>query len=336
MDKKLITSIAELYGIPITNDKEWICQTVYSLAGQMALASLWDHTDDKGAVSIQHFKNRIQQTLDAYIDIYPEIEFAFSADKSDLLQEIYSIYLRSGYLYHSSHNLSPGISAAANTENLTLFRGCAPENKYLMSGLGFYTDQECDAEKSISDLFGLQTDRFDSYLMEFLSGGDDWKPIEWPENTEFLRLEAPFSRGYWKPVPDKDHQVSIARYGAPTKLYVFYYYQNSKYYHKPIPDWRIRDYFHDESSGYGEYRRIAAALLKQRNVLPEIHARKNGGLVEIKLGYRLPPSEEAFFKLYSWPNNYISSQVFSRNMTERIYPAFKNVLESIGYCFAEE
>lgn len=143
------------------------------------------------------------------------------------IQEIYSIYLRSGYLYHSAHNLSPGISAAANTENLTLFRGCAPENKYLMSGLGFYTDQECDAEKSISDLFGLQTDRFDSYLMELLSGGDDWKPIEWPENTEFLRLEAPFSRGYWKPVPDKDHQVSIARYGAPTKLYVFYYYQNS-------------------------------------------------------------------------------------------------------------
>ena len=334
MNKQLITSIAEQYGIRTTNDREWICQTVYSLAGQMALASLWDHTDDESAVSIQHFKSRIQQIFDAYIDIYPEIEFAFSTDKTELIQEIYSIYLRSGYLYHSSYYLSPCISAAANYGDLTLFRGSLPENKYLISGLGFYTAQKFDAEKSIVDLFGLQTECFELYLEEILSFGD-WETIEWPENTEFLRLEAPFTRGYWKLVPDKDHQVSIARYGAPNKLYVFYYYQNGVYYHKPIPDWRIRDYFHDESAGYGEYRRIAAALLKQRNVLPEIHARRNGGLVEIKLGYRLPPSEEAFFKLYSWPINFNSSQVFSRKMAERIYPVFKHELESMGYRFVE-
>ena len=57
MKDNLIASIGSQLNIPVTEDKEWICQTVYSLAGQMALASLWDHNDDNQSVSIQHFKN---------------------------------------------------------------------------------------------------------------------------------------------------------------------------------------------------------------------------------------------------------------------------------------
>ena len=40
-----------------------VCRVVYSVAGQMALASLWDHTEDGGSVFIQHFKSRIGQFL---------------------------------------------------------------------------------------------------------------------------------------------------------------------------------------------------------------------------------------------------------------------------------
>ena len=61
---------------------------------------------------------------------------------------------------------------------------------------------------------------------------------------------------------------------------------------------------------------------------------------EIKLGYRLPPSEENFFKLYSWHVRYDftskTPQVFTRMMARQIYPMFKHELESMGYCFVEE
>lgn len=75
--------------------------------------------------------------------------------------------------------------------------------------------------------------------------------------------------------------------------------------------------------------------MKRYGTLPEIKAAAGGGLVEIELGYRLPPSEEVFFKLYSWPARYDAPHVFTRTMAEQVYPVFKRELEAIGYRFLE-
>lgn len=93
MINDLIVSIGRQLNIPQSDDNEWVCRVVYSVAGQMALASLWDHTEDGGSVSIQHFKSRIDQIFDAYEGIYPKIGFLLPHDKTDLIEEIYSIYL---------------------------------------------------------------------------------------------------------------------------------------------------------------------------------------------------------------------------------------------------
>ena len=155
-----------------------------------------------------------------------------------------------------------------------------------------------------------------------------------------MRLDPPFSRGYWQKTPDKSIRVSLARYSEPNKLFAFYRYHDGQYQQKPIPEWRLRDWFSNSASNYGEYRRIAIALLKQYGTLPEIKAKTLGNLMEIKVGYRLPPSEEEFFKLYSWPVSYDFSpsfpQVFTRKMAKQIYPMFKQTLELLGYCFVEE
>ena len=123
----------------------------------------------------------------------------------------------------------------------------------------------------------------------------------------------------------------------PQKNYVFYRYHNGIYQQKPIPDWRIRNYFPENTSNdssrnmYGEYRRIAIALLKRYGTLPGSEVKASGDLIEIKLGYRLPPSEEEFFKLYSWPVRYDFSSklppVFTRKLTRQIYPMFNHELE---------
>ena len=81
MTNDLIASIGRQLNIPKSTDNEWICQIIYSVAGKMALASLWDRYEDKScSVSIQHFKNRAAQIFDAYEGIYPEIGFLFPKD----------------------------------------------------------------------------------------------------------------------------------------------------------------------------------------------------------------------------------------------------------------
>lgn len=339
MINNLITSIGRQLNIPKSDNSEWICQIVYSVAGQMALASLWDHTEERCSVSLQHFQNRIAQTFDAYESLYPEIASMLPKDRENLIKDIYSIYLRSGYLYHSAYQVSPSAPAQSSYGNLVLHRGVSPDTRLFMSGLGFYSVQKNHTDSSVAAMFGLQEQSFESYLNDLLGHGT-WETVVWPENTEFLRLDPPFSRKYWQQVPHKDNRISLARYGEPNKIFVFYRYYDGVYQQKAIPQWRIQDYYSDDAGNWGEYRRIATALLKQYGTLPEIKATAHGSLVEIKLGYRLPPSEEAFFKLYSWPVQYNFSsktpQVFTRKMTKLIYPVFKHELETMGYCFVEE
>ena len=339
MINDLIVSIGKQLNIPQSDDNEWVCQVVYSIAGQMALASLWDHAEDEGSISIQHFKSRIGQIFDAYEGIHTKIGFLLPNDKTDLIEEIYSIYLRNGFFYHSAYQISPAAPATGGNGGLVLHRGISPDLKLFMSGLGFYSVQTSTSDRTISSMFDLQEQSFESYLEELLAHCE-WEQIEWPDNAEFLQLDPPFKWGYWQQIPEKNDRISLARYGEPNKIFVFYRYSNGVFLNIPIPEWRIRDYFSNVPGNYGEYRRIAISLLKKYGTLPEIKTKARGNLIEIKLGYRLPPSEENFFKLYSWPVRYDftskTPQVFTRMMARQIYPMFKHELESMGYCFVEE
>lgn len=337
MTNGLITSIGRQLNIPKSNDNEWICQVVYSVAGQMALASLWDHMEDESTVSVQHFKKRIAQVFDAYEGLYPEIAAMLPDDRADLMDEMYSIYLRSGHLYRSAYQVSPSAPARSECGGVVLHRGASPDARLFMSGLGFYSvsAQKSRIDNSIAAMFGLQEQPLESYLNELLEHGE-WEPVDWPENAEFLRLDPPFYGGYWKQASDKDRRISLARYGEPKKIYVLYRYYEGAYQQKAIPQWRMQDYFSNTAGSSGEHWRIAAALLNRYGILPPIKASTGGDFVEIKLGYLLPPSEETFLKLYSWPMRYDVPQAFTRKMARQIYPVFKRELETIGYRFVEE
>ncbi len=194
--------------------------------------------------------------------------------------------------------------------------------------------------QSAAKMFDMQNQPLSAYLQEALSS-NDWAEVQWPEDTEFLRLNPPFSRGYWQEKPDKLCPLSMARYGAPNKLYVFYRWLNGHFEQKMIPAWRVDDFRTIGQPGYGEYRRIACGLLYDAQQLPPVIVKASSSqIVSIKLGYRLPPAEEDFFKLYSWPVNYDitqkTPQVFQREMSEIVYPVFKQHLESIGYRIVEE
>lgn len=337
---QLIESVRQQLNIAKGEDNTWICHVIYSLAGKMALASLWDHDEGKNYVSPQHFKQRASQIFIAYTAIYPQAASLLPIDPSDLVEDIYAIYLRTGHFYHSPYKISPAQFSQCVSEKVMLYRGVSPNAKFSMSGLGFYSvHSEAADTPSIASKFGLQTQTLSEYLKELLDD-NNWVETEWPLDAEFLRLEPPFSRGYWQEKPHKDGRISLMRYGNPNKLYSFYQFQQNQILQKAVPEWRIKDIRSESlnfSNDLSEYRRIAAALLDCYKALPPIKVKLKGTTAQIRLEYRLPPTEEDFFKLYSWPNKYYTSpQVFSRIMSTPVYLIFRQILETVGYQFEEE
>lgn len=341
MKDQLISEISKQLNIAETAGTESLCKAIYSATGKMALASIWDHPEDEKFVSIQHFKKRAAQVLDAYLSIYPEAAHRFPSDRSGIIEDIYETYRRNGFFYHSSHRLYPAAPSTGGTGQCSLYRGVPPEKPCYMSGLGLYgVTKAAEHGQSAAEMFELQKQPLSDYLQEVLAS-NDWNEVGWPEDAEFLRLKPPFSRGYWQEKPDKVEIPSMARYGAPNKLYVFYRWLNGHFEQKSIPSWRVDDFRTIGQPGYGEYRRIACGLLEAAQKLPPVVVKSaSNHTVSIKLGYRLPPAEEDFFKLYSWPINFDitqkTPQVFQREMSEIVYPVFKQHLESIGYRFVEE
>ena len=134
------------------------------------------------------------------------------------------------------------------------------------------------------------------------------------------------------------------RYGNPNKLYLFYQFQQNQILQRTVPEWRIKDIRSESlnfSNDLSEYRRIAVALLDRYKALPSIKAKLEGEIAQVRLGYWLPPTEEDFFKLYSWPSEYLSSpqdfsQRVNRKMSVPVYRVFRQHLETIGYQFEEE
>ena len=250
MKDQLISEISKQLNIAETAGTESLCKAIYSATGKMALASIWDHPEDENFVSIQHFKKRAAQVLNAYLSIYPEAAHRFPSDRSGIIEDIYETYRRNGFFYHSSHRLYPAAPSTGGTGQCSLYRGVPPEKPCYMSGLGLYgVTKAAEHGQSAAEMFELQKQPLSDYLQEVLAS-NDWNEVEWAE-------DAPFSRGYWQEKPDKVEIPSMARYGAPNKLYVFYRWLNGHFEQKSISSWRVDDFRTIGQPGYGEYRRIA-------------------------------------------------------------------------------
>ena len=69
---QLIRIIGKQLNIPITDGSKSVCRIIYSVAGQIALSSLWDSEEGNNYVSVRHFKKRTSDILDAYKSVDPE------------------------------------------------------------------------------------------------------------------------------------------------------------------------------------------------------------------------------------------------------------------------
>lgn len=304
---------------------DYVCRLVYSMIGHMGYSALWDGFDaNVDNVSIAHFKARIDDALEAYQTVFPEIQGMYSDEISD---EIYKAFLVSGYIYHSNYRIRPCVQNEIHYDGIALCRGVVPEGDLCVSGLGTYYKSSVE-EDSINDVMAycsINRPKLSEYyqlLMKNASFSD------MPEmKLEYLKTQKPFTNGYWIERPDSDG-VTIARSGMNgSSLYYLMSDSDTKGMYQ-LPAWMTES---------GEYRAIANSIMFEKGTLPVSKYIVDGSIVRLSIGYLYPNEEMSLIKLYSWPADYHDkSGDFNRIFSRDVFFMIKSLFESIGYKFIEE
>lgn len=332
LDYGLVQSVANRYCI-IRGDTEtegsYLWRVYYSLLTQTGLSALCDVQEDNLPVSIRHFKQRIEETAQAFSSIHMKDMIGFSFDLSELIDEIYNVYIDSGCIYHEPNRLTFAPFRASSGSKCILLRGLSLNDDYRVSGAGSYRskDDATDVTLSILDMFRIEKE----YISEF------WSRLV--RNQKYIRLDAkdiPFEylknnsrNGEWTNSPDTSGDISLMRTGQlGKKLYYLYRYDGSELYLSQLPEW-----FSDDRNR----RKLQVSCLAYKSLLPPCRFHVDGSVVHLSLDYLYPKEEMSLLKLYSWPEYYIRAvQNYHRTMSLDVFTDIKSAFESIGYAFKEE
>lgn len=329
---ELLSRIAQQYHINkgnIESDHDWKIRIVYSICGMMAYASLWDESEED-AISIKHLKRRVRSMLSNYKLMYPELAGHLPSVSEVFEDEIANLFLDTGVVYHRPHRIAPSVCQEKTVDPICFQRGIAIDRISCVSGIGFYSLQSGPSNpEDIQRMFGLEREKLVT-LWESTVSNAVWEThtlIE--QNTEYLRLESPFSRGYWVSRPDLSGRVSILRTGMKgLQLYYLYRYAGHRFEISPLPRWQVEEH---------HYRTLANACLASYGELPAIQYTSDGDLIHLRINYLLPPRELEFLKLYSWPDVCVSLPCnFKRKLSKEVFDAIKIILSDEGYEFQEE
>lgn len=209
-----------------------------------------------------------------------------------------------------------------------------------MSGLGEYTAHTERTEKvyyKLEEMFALHTIPFAEAVREYIKDAA-WKIIdEFPDDTEFL-VHSQFRKGYWCKSPSDNIEVSLLRVPlAAGQLYYLYRESENGWEWSQLPAWLTNPVIDNTESK--EWLSIATGLLMLSNSLPTIDIATSDKLITITIPYLLPPAEEAFFELYSWPLKDVFltdfKQHYTRKMSTDIFPIFEKMMKQLGYKFTE-
>ena len=325
----LLSAVADKYYInkgTQETENDWKTRLVYSICGMMAYASLWDDSEEE-SISIVHLKRKIRSMLASYKSMYPELSGSLPYVSEKLEDEIANLFLSMGVVYHRPNRIAPSMKHEEPFGDILFQRGIALDSISCVSGIGFYSKRHGEKNPDkIKAMFGLEQENLQTLWRITLSVASWESNQSFEQNTEYLRLNPPFSQGYWVNKPDTTGTVSILRNGMKgLKLYYLYRYSGTTIEVSPLPPWQVESY---------NYRALACACLSTYGTLPPIEYLEDGALVHVHMNYLLPSRELEFLKLYSWPEMCTSLPCnFRRKLSIEVFKAIKNVLSDEGYEF---
>lgn len=315
----------------------WKCRIAYSVSVKRGLDALWEKEDDveqNGTVSLLHITRTIKQVFRAFHVLCPEMEAVMQdfmqlhiSDGESLEELVSELLQKGGCFYHSPYRAAPAIFARAQLAGTVFLRGLPLGKVRCMSGAGMYAKAPIGGcPEDVATLFGLR---------KILSGKDmDHLETSLPKqyrehmnSCKFLNLSRKNGK-YWKDRPDKGVTSLARRVDEFEKVYTLYQYDGSRFLCQALPE-----YWHSGT----HYIALAIALLSREGTLPAIAVKDDGPVVSLRLNYLLPPAEETFFRLYSWPDMARKrNPYFSRVMTRPVFETFQILMTHLGYTFLEE
>lgn len=348
---------------PSGHMREWDVDALfYSAAARLSLCSIWDgEENDGGQQTVEHFKDKLVETLYAYaasvLQFRSPLNLATSDRLREVAEEMFQTYWQTGNFYRCSskmaHRLMAVPARSVDCERVSFLRGVLPGQNLKMSGIGCYQVGGIGNVDEACRFFGFGEPVL-ATLLGTVASSLEWKPLPNIDRIEYLNtMIRPGHRLYWDTsCCDRDGKLSLARYGQKgTETYVMYRMaEDGKMAMAIIPEWRCdHPWGKDVRAEYTtkEYLRLAAAAMAARGTLPNIAFSVMGQLVRVRLGYLLPTAEENFFRLYSWPNDFRNigtpvkvgnenfDQQVCRVMTKELFGAFRKMMERQGYAFKE-
>lgn len=317
----------------------WKCRIAYSVAAKRGLDALWDNEDGEGkdvTAPLAHITHTIKQVFVAFHALCPDIESVIQSftrqylrPDENLGEALSGLLQRGGCFYHSPYRVAPTSFFQAQLAEITCLRGLSPGAARFVSGAGMYMESSGGGQpEDIMQMYCLQKIMSDSDLDRLKNSLPEELRVDMG-GWEFLNLSPSRKRGeYWKSQPDIG-VCSLARtQRAGENIYMLYQHDGKDFLCRRLPEYWC--------SGT-HYLTLAAALLSQKKMLPSIFVKDDGQLIFVRLGYLLPPAEEIFFHLYSWPDIVRKKNPkFVRIMARPVYEAFHSLMTHLGYTFLEE
>lgn len=343
------------------NDPDFKRRVVYTIIGVSAIAALLDQPEGgieeedgrvtvANEVSVIHVKRRIKELWQAYLALFPELFPASEFDLELAAQELYDLLIASGCAHAAPYRVYPCAHTEAPTDTITFTRGQPLLYGSIVvkrSGIGAYYANDHSADggatavakpmrRTIQEMFQLSLNPLaDAWrsIERSLAEPEDLDVLTDHEQYEYLLTSPPFPRGYFTTrLTEREGAIFLARtrlQGDP--LYYLCRLEGGRLLGRRLATWRVQNY---------EYRQLANAILFGRGTLPPIKFRRRDELVDVELQYLLPPAELNWFRLYSWPINFVQNEYgmnsFKRIMTSDVFPVFQHELTQLGYQFDEE
>lgn len=312
------------------NEANYKSRLIYSAVSRIGYASLWDKLEDEVPVSIEHFRLRIENTLDSYMKMYPEIRGMFNGEYKKISETMYNIFLDTGNIYHSPKRIAPLKSRQASYHGIEFLRGTSLSENNSISGIGTYTTTSNidDNADSVLDMFDLTKHKITDYWQHYLEQAV-FTQLQNDVKFEYLKTVPPILHGYWNDRPDKNGEVSMMRtVNQGTRIYYFYKSENNIIKASQIPYWLSEE---------KRYLYLTNGCLACKGVLPSITYRYDGAISYLQVGYLLPPSEQNMIMLYSWPLIFSNSESpFSRIIDTKVLKTIIKLFKPMGFTFKEE
>lgn len=311
------------------SENSFYLRLLYSSICRLAYASLFDKADDGIAVSVEYFKSRINDTIEAYKAMYPELVSEIDPDFCDA---IFYLFEAGGLLYHSPKRVSPPKLSRCKMEKVCLLRGQSLSESVKMSGAMSFTNTKLITSKDNIFRFFLINDMNMEELWNKIVSKAVWGKYEGSEsNLEYLRT-IKFYYGYWSKEKISDGTISIARNkeNILSKLYYLYKIEDGILFVSQISTALVSEQ---------AYRDLTNANLYFIDTLPKIMYYDDGAIVHTKLKYLLPKAETVMYLICSFPCSFSdvkdtlsSKRIFDKN----IFEVFRTTLEHKGYKFEED